>query len=247
MGLVDPSNSASKKALSNLIFTDISSAQDLLEQPNYLSHIDLILDQDGDRALIEADLPPGIVLDIAEAEKNAVKQMTAAFKLNLQALSLLALVVGMFLIYNTVTFSVVQRRSLFGILRCLGVTPGQLFQTIMGEAAILSVIGSAIGVGLGVVLGRAVVGLITQTINDFLLCGVGSTGDIIEFFIAERLCHWDCRCSTSSSYSSLGSHANRTQHIATTIHPRKPYHRSTAMAGSWLGGGNSDGRGVLTI
>ena len=167
VGLLEPSNHSSEKALSNLIFTDISSAQELFVHPNYLSHIDLILDHEADRAQIEADLPPGIVLDLAEAEKNAVKQMTAAFELNLQALSLLALVVGMFLIYNTVTFSVVQRRSLFGILRCLGVTPSQLFQTIMGEAAILSVIGSAIGVGLGILLGRAVVGLITQTINDF--------------------------------------------------------------------------------
>lgn len=93
--------------------------------------------------------------------------MTAAFELNLAALSLLALVVGMFLIYNTVTFSVIQRRPIFGILRCLGVTQGQLFTLILGEAAIFSVVGSVLGVGLGVVLGRSIVGLITQTINDF--------------------------------------------------------------------------------
>ena len=48
--------------------------------------------------------------------------MTAAFRTNLTALSLLALVVGMFLIYNSMTFSVVQRRPMFGTLRCLGVT-----------------------------------------------------------------------------------------------------------------------------
>jgi putative ABC transport system permease protein len=73
----------------------------------------------------------------------------------------------MFLIYNTVTFSVIQRRPIFGILRCLGVTQGQLFILIVGEAAIFSVVGSVLGVGLGVVLGRSIVGLITQTINDF--------------------------------------------------------------------------------
>ncbi len=49
--------------------------------------------------------------------------MTRAFAINLTALSLLALVVGMFLIYNTMTFSVVQRRELIGTLRALGVTP----------------------------------------------------------------------------------------------------------------------------
>ena len=76
--------------------------------------------------------------------------MTAAFELNLTALSLLALIVGMFLIYNTVTFSVVQRRPMFAILRCLGVTGKQLFQLILVEAIILSLIGSLIGLVLGV-------------------------------------------------------------------------------------------------
>ena len=74
----------------------------------------LILEDESTVEQIAQDLPPGIEIEPAEAQKNAVKQMTAAFELNLQALSLLALVVGMFLIYNTATFSVVQRRSLFG-------------------------------------------------------------------------------------------------------------------------------------
>ncbi|MEM9245496.1 MAG: ABC transporter permease, partial [Cyanobacteria bacterium P01_F01_bin.153] len=130
-------------------------------------HIDLIADSEADLAPIEAILPEEVKLTTAQAQKNAVQQMTAAFKLNLTALSLLALVVGMFLIYNTVTFSVIQRRSLFGTLRCLGVTQGQLFQLILGESLVLSILGSVIGLGLGVVLGRAIVGLITQTINDF--------------------------------------------------------------------------------
>ncbi|MEL6325699.1 MAG: ABC transporter permease, partial [Cyanobacteria bacterium J06626_23] len=85
----------------------------------------------------------------------------------LTALSLLALVVGMFLIYNTVTFSVIQRRPLFGTLRCLGVTQGQLFQLILGESLVLSIFGSLLGLGLGIVLGHSIVGLITQSINDF--------------------------------------------------------------------------------
>ncbi len=93
--------------------------------------------------------------------------MTAAFELNLSALSLLALVVGMFLIYNTVTFSVVQRRPIFGVLRCIGVTGGQLFRLILTESAVLSLLGAVLGVGLGILLGRGMVRLITQTINDF--------------------------------------------------------------------------------
>lgn len=167
VGTVETSDALNRRALSNFLFADIATAQEILGQVGHLSHIDLIVRQSEDLDAIANSLPSGIQIETAEAQKNAVQQMTAAFELNLTALSLLALVVGMFLIYNTVTFSVVQRRPLFGILRCIGVTQRQLFTLILAEAAIFSVIGSIIGVGLGIVLGRSIVGLITQTINDF--------------------------------------------------------------------------------
>lgn len=167
VGMVESSDALNRRALSNFLFADIATAQEILGQVGRLSHIDLIVRQSEDLDAIAKSLPSAIQLETAEAQKNAVQQMTAAFELNLTALSLLALVVGMFLIYNTVTFSVVQRRPLFGILRCIGVTQRQLFTLILAEAAIFSIVGSIMGIGLGIVLGRSIVGLITQTINDF--------------------------------------------------------------------------------
>ncbi|MBF2050237.1 MAG: ABC transporter permease [Leptolyngbya sp. IPPAS B-1204] len=167
VGTLDTTDRSNRRALSNLIFADIATAQELLGSIGKLSQVDLIVSDPNELAAIAASLPSGLKLETAEAQKNAVQQMTAAFELNLTALSLLALVVGMFLIYNTVTFSVVQRRPLFGVLRCVGVTQGQLFTLILTEAGIFSIIGSGLGVGLGIVLGRSIVGLITQTINDF--------------------------------------------------------------------------------
>ena len=46
--------------------------------------------------------------------------MLGAFQLNLTALSLVSLLVGMFLIYNTIAASVVRRRHEIGVLRALG-------------------------------------------------------------------------------------------------------------------------------
>jgi putative ABC transport system permease protein len=92
--------------------------------------------------------------------------MTAAFRLNLRALSLLALVVGLFLIYNSMTFSVVQRRSLFGTLRCLGVTRREIFVLVVSEAFVVGALGAVLGLGLGVLMGRGAVQAVTQTIND---------------------------------------------------------------------------------
>ena len=167
VGSITPSNRLNQTALSTIMFADIATAQELLGQLDSVSYIDLIVDDPADLAAIEGLLPSGVKLEPSAAQKNAVQQMTAAFELNLTALSLLALVVGMFLIYNTVTFSVIQRRPIFGVLRCLGATQGQIFTLIVGEAAIFSVIGSVLGVALGVVLGHSIVGLIAQTINDF--------------------------------------------------------------------------------
>ncbi|MEM7335416.1 MAG: FtsX-like permease family protein [Chloroflexota bacterium] len=166
VGLIDPANEVNGRALSSIIFTDISSAQTVLRLDGKLSHIDLIANDSSSLTAIESILPTGVRIEAASASSNTVQQMTAAFELNLQALSLLALVVGMFLIYNTVSFSVVQRRPLFGVLRCLGVTGGQLFRLILTEAAILGLIGSLLGLIIGVILGRGMVQLVTQTIND---------------------------------------------------------------------------------
>jgi len=172
VGSVSSDAAMERRGLETLVLVDIATAQDLLAPAGSgaapaLGHIDLILDNPSLEQSIRTWLPAGLKLETAAARGNAVQQMTAAFELNLTAMSLLAMVVGIFLIYNSVTFSVVQRRGLFGVLRCLGVTRGQLFSLILGEAALFSLVGSLLGLGLGVVLGRTVVGLITQTINDF--------------------------------------------------------------------------------
>ena len=88
--------------------------------------------------------------------------MTAAFQFNLTALSLLALLVGIFLIYNAMTFSVVQRRSLFGTLRSIGYTREQVFGMVLSEAALVGVLGTGLGLGLGVLLGQGAVQMVLK-------------------------------------------------------------------------------------
>jgi putative ABC transport system permease protein len=179
-GLLRPSDDLSRRALESLLIADIATAQELLGQVGRLSRIDMILDggaaaagERGQDALsspeaqrVAAILPPGAELVSASARSGALDQMTRAFELNLTALSLLALIVGMFLIYNTMTFSVVQRRTLLGTLRCVGVTRRQIAALVLAEAAAISVVGSLLGLGLGVLLGRGLVQLVTRTIND---------------------------------------------------------------------------------
>jgi len=155
---------------SGVIITDIATAQTLLGRPHRISRIDLILPPgaagERERKRLAAALPAGVSVRPVGTRTRTMEEMTRAFRINLTALSLLALIVGMFLIYNAMTFSVVQRRELFGTLRSLGVGRGQLFLAVTVEAALVGLAGTAIGIGLGTGLAEYLVHLVTRTIND---------------------------------------------------------------------------------
>jgi putative ABC transport system permease protein len=149
----------------DILLMDVGAAQRLLRLGDRLSRIDLVA-TDAEAARVARLLPPGTRLVRAGEQAATVAQLTDAFELNLTALSLLALVVGMFLIYNTVMFGVVQRRAVLGTLRLLGVTGGQVFALVLIEAAVASAVGVVLGLGLGWILGQSAVRLVTRTIND---------------------------------------------------------------------------------
>lgn len=165
-GLLVPDSSFNQRRLEGIVLADISTAQELTGNPSWLSRIDLILPNESAVIQLQQWLPEGYHVVRATARTGAIEQMTRAFQLNLSALSLLAMVVGLFLIYNTMTFSVVQRRGLFGTLRCLGVTRREIFILVVAEAAMVGFLGGLLGIGLGLVLGRFTVGMVTQTVND---------------------------------------------------------------------------------
>ena len=149
-------------ARSDLLLADIATVQ---VNSTGLSRIQLKL-TDAEAQTLQARLPPDLKLESFANQQAVFGQMTGAFSTNLLAMSLLAILVGAFLVYNTMTFSVLQRRQSFAIARMLGVTAGQLFRNLFIEACILGLIGSALGVLLGVFLGQGLLVLVTQTISD---------------------------------------------------------------------------------
>ena len=159
---------AESAALDRLMTVDIATAQEWLGQAGWLSRIDVRID-DGDKATLarlEAALPNGVAVFDAEGRTRTTADLSAAFMTNLTAMSLLALLVGLFLIYNSVSFSVLQRRKLIGILRALGVTRRQVLALVLGEAAVLGTLAAVLGVGLGIVLGDELLSLVSRSIND---------------------------------------------------------------------------------
>lgn len=169
--------------LDRLIITDISTAQELFAKRGRLDHIDLLLPEGAEGERLADDLrvllAPGLKLERTATRNQATVELSAAFSLNLTAMSLLALLVGMFLIYNTMTFAVVQRRALLGLLRALGVDRRELFTVVLGEALLLGLAGTLLGCLLGIWLGSGLVHLVTRAVNDLYF-----TLSVREYFIA---------------------------------------------------------------
>jgi len=114
---------------------------------------------------ISALLPPGIEIRAAGTSTEENRKMLAAFRWNLKLLSYIALIVGAFLIYNTISVSVVRRRAEIGIARALGASRTDVLLAFTGEAAAIGVVGAAIGVPLGRIMASGAVRLMGATVD----------------------------------------------------------------------------------
>ena len=170
VGLIKDTDTPMQQALENIVMVDLATAQEVFGMQGRLSHIDVAIpDTMAGESLknkIRHLLPENLTLVASDTRNNAMVQMTKAFQVNLSALSFLALLVGVFLIYNTMTFAVLQRRDILGYLRTLGATKKQIFRLIFVEAFFIGAISTVLGLFLGMLLGNSLLQLVTQTIND---------------------------------------------------------------------------------
>lgn len=145
---------------------DIATAQVLLDRVGKLDRIDARLEEGGSVAAFQAILPPGLDLVPVAARDAAARELAQAFRINLTAMSLLALLIAAFLIYNTQTFSVLRRLEVLGDLRLLGVSRGQLTGVVLFEAFLVGLLGTLLGAVAGVLLAQALVGQVALTVSD---------------------------------------------------------------------------------
>jgi len=154
---------------SNAIVMDIAAAQAELKRFGRVDRILVRVPQDPnleewERRLRKA-LPAGAQVRAAGAGTNENRRMLAAFRWNLRLLSYIALMVGAFLIYNTISISVVRRRAEIGIVRALGATRGLVLAAFVGEAACFGLLGALVGMPLGRVMAGGAVRLMGETVE----------------------------------------------------------------------------------
>lgn len=158
------------RGLDRVLIADIAVAQEWLGLVGRLSRIDVrpggeLQDETSLTALAEL-LPADARLVNAAGRNRATLEMSTGFNTSLTAMSLFALLVGIFLIYNSMSFMVLQRRPIIGVLRALGVTRGQLVAALLTEGLLVAAVGILLGVLLGVLLGEQLVVLVSRNLND---------------------------------------------------------------------------------
>jgi putative ABC transport system permease protein len=153
----------------NFVLMDIAAAQLAFDRLGRVDRVDVRLTDparlaEAERAIV-AKLPAGLSVQRPARRGQQVEQMLAAFQFNLSALSYVALLVGLFLVYNTVATSVIARREEIGMLRALGTSRGRVLALFLGEGALLSLVGCVLGLPLGALLAKAAVAFTSATVT----------------------------------------------------------------------------------
>ncbi len=176
------SNYGNPAQIENLMISDIATAQEITGKTGTIDAIDVIADDNFTEEYIQSILPAGLQVQRSSARSDIAEQMLSAFNVNLNALSMLALIVGIFLIYNTMTFSVVQRKKVLGIYRSLGVTENEIYRLIISEVLIIGFAGTVIGFFIAILISQNLLTMISRTINDLYFV-VSVTEIKITYFI----------------------------------------------------------------
>jgi len=111
-------------------------------------------------------LPAGVEVRAQGTGTTENRKMLAAFRWNLRLLSYIALVVGAFLIYNTIAISVVRRRAEIGIVRAIGASRRAVFLAFLGEVAGIGLLGALIGIPVARVMATGAVKLMGLTVQS---------------------------------------------------------------------------------
>jgi putative ABC transport system permease protein len=153
----------------NLAVMDIYAAQQVFGRGRRFDRVDLKLKEGipigQGRAAIQQALGVGFDVEPPSARGQQLESTLAVYAITMNVSSVFALFIGMFIIYNSFSIAVTQRRSEIGVLRALGAPRRQIRNLFLVESAVSGLVGSLAGIGLGIVMARALVGSIANMLE----------------------------------------------------------------------------------
>jgi putative ABC transport system permease protein len=156
----------------SLAIMDIYAAQLVFGRGPRFGRIDLrardgVTIEECRKAVADA-LGPGFEVEPPSSRGEHFAALMQSYTTATHISSLFALVVGMFIIYNSFSIAVTQRRSEIGILRALGATQRQVRGVFLIESALAGLVGSLLGVGAGVLSARVLAVTMGQLVEEIV-------------------------------------------------------------------------------
>jgi putative ABC transport system permease protein len=156
-GLLEPVGPA-KTMSDSLAIMDIYAAQMAFGKEGRIDRIDVAIlrgeDLDAVRKRLQAILPEAYIVQSPAVRSGQIEAIISNLRRNISSLGFVAMCMGMYLIYNAVSITVVHRRKEIGILRALGTNRRWIVQLFLVETLAISIIGSALGIGFGILLAQ---------------------------------------------------------------------------------------------
>ncbi len=157
----------------SMLVMNLPALQALSGRPDRIDRVEFILEPGGNldarraevKRLLDAASQGRWRIESPTQRRESGEMMTRAFRLNLTILSLIALLVGLYLIFQALDGAVIRRRDEIGILRSLGVEEGLIRRAWLLEAAALGLVGGIFGAALGWVGAQVAVRVVGQTVN----------------------------------------------------------------------------------
>jgi putative ABC transport system permease protein len=154
----------------DVLVTDVFTAGRILGRAGFVDRVDVALDRgvrvEDVRRELARRLPPGLWVEPPGRAAEAAGRMARAFRFNLNALGLLTLAVGMFLVANAVLVSVLRRRPEIATLRALGASRGAVFAAFLVEGLAVGAAGTIVGEIGGFALARTALAAVAETVSS---------------------------------------------------------------------------------
>jgi putative ABC transport system permease protein len=152
-----------------LAVMDLPAAQRLLGKAGRVDQVDIVVAPGADVAAVQASLvgvlPASLTVTRPALRGERFERVVGAFQAMVDGLSLLGLIGGIFIVYNTSATAVTQRARDLAILIALGAARRCVFALVVAESALVGLVASGVGILAGLALAHLLLNLVAQSMG----------------------------------------------------------------------------------
>ena len=168
-GVIETKNNVSAMS-GNWAIMEINALREVFGRSERYSRFDVFLKPGADIEVVKARLSqavgPSVRVEQPWVRSRAIQKMIEGIQLTLTMLGLVGLIVGVFLIYNTTSISVIERHHEIGILRACGASKRQVLGIFLLEGFFYGLVGAVIGTLVGILAAKSSLAFVSESISS---------------------------------------------------------------------------------